>query len=346
MAMIETEMVSRVKEINDMLNQHSFEHQPVDPFKGRALLRSSQRRTEESASPKYAEISVQYDYLNPNQALPPTKNTTAPRAKTADADEPSNQRNSIPKGRHILPRSPIKRQLSKEAKKSPRIPEAYFEDTRDERMIFPQTVEEEKPRKNYIPKGNVLARTPPSNQRRTSIDMVLPNNDDDIFRRPIRPPVMRTSEERKSNALQQEQLRIDLQKRIENAIHKVDTGLQTKPKPTPKKVMPKKKHKAVQVSLLDDKAKTPKNVSKGINTTKSKLPLIDENNKINKTLKRSNSVQNLDDITVEEFVLEMVSLAISKANISKLFVLENGEKERWTSRSQRDTNEASLEIHP
>lgn len=299
--MIETEMVSRVKEINDMLNHHSFEHQPVDPFKGRALLRSSQRRKEEAASPKYAEISVQYDYLNPN---PPK---TAIKGKTANGQgEPLSNGNNIPKGRHILPRSPIKRQLSKEAKKSPRIPEACFEDTREDRIIFPPAVEEEKPRNNYIPKGNVLARTPPG-QRRTSMEMVLPNNDDDIFRRPIRPPIRRSSGERKSSSVQQEQLRIELQKRIENVIHKVDTGQQAKPKPTPKKPMPKKKNKAVQVSLLDDKSKPPKNVSKGINTTTSKLPQIDQNNKNNKTLKRTNSVQNLDDITVEEFVLEMVN---------------------------------------
>ena len=66
-----------VKQTNEILNRQSQANQPnsVDPFKGRTLIRSrgnpslQQRPTKVENEPEhevtYANISVQYDYLNP-----------------------------------------------------------------------------------------------------------------------------------------------------------------------------------------------------------------------------------------------------------------------------------------
>ena len=51
--------------------------------------------------------------------------------------------------------------------------------------------DEEKLLQNYIPKGNVLLRTPPGgeNSRNTNSKILL--NDDELFRSPIRPSTLR-----------------------------------------------------------------------------------------------------------------------------------------------------------
>ena len=68
-----------VKQTNEILNRQSQSNQPnsaVDPFKGRTLIRSrgnpaalQQKPTKVESEPEqevtYANISVQYDYLNP-----------------------------------------------------------------------------------------------------------------------------------------------------------------------------------------------------------------------------------------------------------------------------------------
>ena len=68
-----------VKQTNEILNRQSQSNQPnsaVDPFKGRTLIRSrgnpsalQQKPTKLESEPEqevtYANISVQYDYLNP-----------------------------------------------------------------------------------------------------------------------------------------------------------------------------------------------------------------------------------------------------------------------------------------
>ena len=51
--------------------------------------------------------------------------------------------------------------------------------------------DEEKLLQNYIPKGNVLLRTPPGGENSKSTNSKILLNDDELFRSPIRPSTLR-----------------------------------------------------------------------------------------------------------------------------------------------------------
>ena len=146
--------------------------------------------------------------------------------------------------------------------------------------------EEEKLEKNYIPRGNVLARTPPKTERKLHLERSLSLE----LRKQERKTLKESYEQEK------QKIDLELQKRIENASHKVDTGLRTKA-PTPVK-RKRTANKGIQVKFVDQE----------------KLPSIV---KKSKSLKRSNSIQSIDDITIEEFVLEMVYLIFFRGGASE-----------------------------
>ncbi len=285
---------SSVKEINAILNKQSTSsNQDINPFKGRTLARSSKQRLQENACegetsvalPTYANISVQYDYLDPNPASKPV-------------DEES-KRNYIPKGKNVLPRTPLRQISVEKGKTSPLILTAVEESLKSRFAIV-----EKKASENQIPKGNVLPRTPPQ-QRRTSLEMVLPSNDDDIFRRQVRPPQALITSNYRDDRRGKNRVDLEYQKRISNASHKVDTGDHSR---KPKPIKPKRKktaNKGIQVSLLHEKP--------DISKTRQRLPQIEAASKKSqpihpKPAQRSTSVQSVDDNTVEEFVLEMVTI--------------------------------------
>ena len=249
----------------------------VNPFKGRALVRSANESSKkdednsESATavekPVYSSISVQYDYLNPS----PTEKS---EEKLAVATAPL--------------------------------------------LVLPNDDDDEtKVKKNYIPKGNVLPRTP--NQRgdvNTTVDRQEDADESSPFKKQTLKPsrvlqlpgpenrpcfqatkVSPSSNKKKPKAVKNadEKLKIahdNLQQRIENAVHKVDTRFS--------KRRGKMVSKGIQVSLLEDAA------------AKKKLPQIEAAGKnrgggaATSTASAKSQCQRDSDITVEEFVLEMV----------------------------------------
>ena len=173
--------------------------------------------------------------------------------------------------------------------------------------------EEEKMKRNYIPKGNVLARTPPDGSdepapnnvghRRNSIDFLKPA---------LNTTTIQRISMREYFEYEKDLLNSDLQSRLDNAKTKIDTGrVITRPK--------RKANKGVQVSLL--KFPLPRTESPSEQENKRKLPEITEKKskpylkaRQGKTTKKPTPVSTAVDedkgAEVEEFVLAMVKLCL------------------------------------
>ena len=172
--------------------------------------------------------------------------------------------------------------------------------------------EEEKMKRNYIPKGNVLARTPPDGvdepsptNRRNSIDFLKPALNTSRLER---------ISMREYFEYEKDLLNSDLQSRLDNAKTKIDTG-RTAARPK------RKANKGVQVSLL--KFPLPTTESPNEEERNRKLPEITEKKskpylkaRQGKTTKNPSpapaSAEEDKGATVEEFVLAMVNLCLFK----------------------------------
>ena len=274
----------------------TIESSLVDPFKGRTLVRSPRASSVQT-------ISIQYDY----------QNKTPPQSSGHYSKKGCNHKNEAAEKSSdgIKPKNHVPKPLNRT-----RRPPSNTGDSKLIEALQPKAKianEDEKLKRNYIPKGNVLARTPPNpadgvspqEERRNSLAAAPRRNSIDYLKLSLNASHLERISMREYFEYEKDLLNSDLQSRLDNAKTKIDTGrTPTRPR--------RKANKGVQVSLL--KVPLPRSESP-VDETKRKLPEIIGEKKSKPYLKarhgktsKNNVTANDEDkgATVEEFVLAMV----------------------------------------